>query len=301
MLTFHQAARELFGLHREGRNTEMLSLARDVCAAFPERRTSAGYWLACAEALCGNHTRAITILSELLDSGHWWHPRQLSEEMDFVAIKESVGFRDVLKRNGLAYEAVRIGSRSRLLLMYPDHAVARIIFVLHGQHGDATETEACWRDGLPSDCLLATTQSAIPTAPGKFGWEDEATAAAQVRGQTDMLMSHFPNAQLSLAGFSGGARLALLWALERRILCQRVLAVAPTLTELDLERMSKFDLTTRRPPPIYLWWGETDRFAQTIRRGAELLKSGGVSVTGNESPGVGHTYPASPSWLDSAF
>lgn len=169
-----------------------------------------------------------------------------------------------------------------------------VLVVLHGNNSNFELTAPYWTAATDQGWLLALAQSReVGSAPGTFLWADRDYAASELAQHLQVVRGGFTidERRVVLAGFSGGATMALGLTLTARFAARGVIAVAAYLPVIG-EFTRRIQGGAAAGLRTYLVVGEADESGHAGTAGlAAVLTAQGLPVHLETHRDLGHEYP----------
>ncbi|MFF7260988.1 alpha/beta hydrolase [Streptomyces sp. NPDC008159] len=278
-------------LYGEGRLDEALTAVTDAAPGLPRRRADLAHLTACLLALTGRPEDALAQLRAALGDGAWWSPAILVEDDDLAAVRDLPGF-DALLSESTARHAAANAVPFPPRVRRPEGSLRGVLVALHGADQDAALAARQWAAAVDAGFVLVAVDSSQRSTPLYRSWPDADIAVRDVTAALAGVDEADGSLPLLAAGFSAGARAAVLWALSDAPVRPRgFLAVGPALTpaHLDGERLTR---AAQGALSGRILVGERDDdIAPEIFDAHALLTGAGADVTLESVPGLGHDFP----------
>lgn len=273
---------EVFALYREQRYAEALALIEARGAQLPGWRSDLAHTTACLHAAAGDAPAALGDLVRASREGAWWHPRLLLEDDDLAGLHELAGFEDLVAESARRCEAAQSDATRRPpVVVRPTGPARAVLAVLHGAGQSAAKAVPVWSSAVEQGLVVVGVESSRLSTPTYRTWPDQPAAARDVATALESLHPDERALPVVAAGFSAGARAALLWALQGDPQpVAAVLAVAPAVTAEQVREPA------HRPPGVVVIGAEDDLLADA-REALRDLPDVRLEVVA----GLGHAYP----------
>jgi dienelactone hydrolase len=271
----------VMALYRAQRYAEAIALVEDHLAALPSWHSDLAHTAACLHARCGDPDAALTVLTKAADAGAWWHPDLLADD-DLAPAVELPGFAELVERSRSRHEeAQRAAASLPALVLRPDGPARGVVVVLHGAGQRAARVMPRWRSAAADSLVVVAVESSQLRTPTYRSWPDQGAAARDVAAALETLEPAERALPVVAAGFSAGARAALLWALrgQPRTVAGFV-AVAPAVWPDQVA-------DPQHVPPGLVLVGAEDEMVEEVVASVRHLPGVGLDVV----PGLGHAYP----------
>ncbi|WP_371661803.1 hypothetical protein [Streptomyces sp. NBC_00280] len=297
-------------LYAEGRLADALTAVQDAAPRIPSRRADTAHLAACLLTLTGRAEDALAELRAALADGAWWSPAILVDDDDLAVVRDLEGFAPLL-RESTARHATATGVPLPPVVRRPQGAARGVLVALHGADQDATLAAEQWAAALDAGFVLVAVDSSQRSTPLYRSWPDTGLGIRDITAALAELDEADRSLPLLAAGFSAGARVAVLWALsdvsdvsDAAVRPSGFLALGPALTpaHLDGERRARAARSAVRGR--ILVGEQDDDVTPEVFDAHKVLADAGADVTLETMPGVGHDFPADfpqrlPALLDS--
>jgi dienelactone hydrolase len=271
----------VMALYRAQRYAEAIALVEDHLAALPSWHSDLAHTAACLHARSGDPDAALTVLTKAADSGAWWHPDLLADD-DLAPAVELPGFAELVERSRSRHEeAQRAAGSLPALVLRPDRPARGVLVVLHGAGQRAARVMPRWRSAAADSLVVVAVESSQLRTPTYRSWPDQGAAARDVAAALETLEPAERALPVVAAGFSAGARAALLWALRGQpCTVAGFVAVAPAVWPDQVA-------DPQHVPPGLVLVGAEDEMVEEVVASVRHLPGVGLDVV----PGLGHAYP----------
>ncbi|WP_329273136.1 hypothetical protein [Streptomyces sp. NBC_01451] len=294
-------------LYGEGRPADALKAVEEAAPRIPSRRADTAHLAACLLTLTGRAEDALTTLRTALADGAWWSPAILVEDDDLAAVRDLEGFAPLL-RESTARHAAATGVPLPPVVRRPQGTPRGVLVALHGADQDAALAAEQWAAAVDAGLVLVAVDSSQRSTPLYRSWPDTGVAIRDVTAALAELDEADRSLPLLAAGFSAGARVAVLWALSEESdaaqLPSGFLALGPALTpaHLDGALLARAARSTVRGR--ILVGEQDDDVTPEVYEAHTVLLDAGADITLETVPGLGHAFPADftrslPALLDS--
>jgi dienelactone hydrolase len=282
------------GLYEQQEYVAALAVVDSERGSLPGYLSDLAHLAACLHALAGDPVAALRELRDAAAVGAWWHPRLLLDDDDLDAVRGLPGFDDLVAearvRSAAAQAAVRdLPPVVRRPSTPHPHG---LLVVLHGAGQDAADAAARWSAAVDHGFLLAAVDSSQLSTPTYRTWPDQAAAAADIGAALETLEPADRALPVVAAGFSAGARAALLWSTSGSpVDVAGVVAVSPAIWPQQTAQVGQ------QPVGVVLI-GSADDLLATTQSALELLPGVRLEVV----EGLAHDYPHDfDGWLQAAL
>jgi len=241
------------------------------------------YRRSCELIAAGDLDAAEDVISAALEAGHLWRVSLLSAP----AIRTLEGRP---KFESTAQEARRRVEerhfRPQVLTAFPPHrgGATPLLLILHGATGNAANELDRWRPATDLGYVVAAAQSSQPATADGFCWDPPRERVWQdLRAIAAGLP---PHARVVLAGFSQGAWIALLAAMQADVVVAgTVIMVGPFAgVDPDLPR-------AWRRLRVSILIGAEDPYRAPVEALVRQLSKREHHVSSEVIPNLGHMYP----------
>lgn len=293
---FEWYGRQVLTFYRQGRYREALEVARQAWQDCPEHDYDILWWLACLYSRTGELERSLEAFQEALKRGYWWHEQLLLDDPDLEPLHGHAEFQGILAECASRRHAAQAQSKPELLVLTPSSSLLEhpppLLIALHARGGNAPDFAPYWEPILTQGWLLAVPQSSQVFSHRGLCWDNYDQAQQELTDAFEKIRSThtFDLNRVILAGFSQGASLAILTALQDHpISCRGCIAVVPAFRNLDRALLLAKQAAKRLR--VVLMTGDQDRYyAQTQQFYTEALRQGLECQLWVE-PGLGHEFP----------
>lgn len=289
--------RELTRLYRDGDYAAALALAERAHVQFPERAIQTYNARACLASLSGDRVQALALLEQALADG-LFYPDRSWDDTDFDAIRDDPAFARLRAQSVARLAEAQTLARPEVTIRLPGPDAAPpypLLMALHGNMVNAAIGGDCWRPAAGTGWVVALPQSSQVGGLNAYVWDDEARHRAEVGGHYAALGRAYPvdHTRVVLGGFSRGAEMAALLALEGHIPACGVILVCPggPLTSRDPSGWEPVLAAGDHAVRVHVIAGAEDMHTAGVRRLADQLRAAGYTCAFEEVPGVGHEFP----------
>ncbi|GAA4445843.1 phospholipase [Phytohabitans houttuyneae] len=282
---------QIVARYGEARYAEAADLARTAIPHLPARRSDLAHLAACALALGGRPAEALAELRAAYEAGGWWHRRILTEDPDLAALAALPGFDDLVEDAHARATAPAAAGRPPLVHR-PTGPARGVLVALHGAGEDADDAVAAWGAAVDAGFVLLAPDSSQRNTPAYRSWPDPTVGLADIAAA----LAALPHADRDLpqvaAGFSAGARQAILWALAAHPGRPRAfVAVAPAITTDHLDQDQVTAAAARGLSGTAIVGAADDDVRDGALPALEELRRAGVRCAIDVPAGLGHTFP----------
>jgi predicted esterase len=271
-------------LYEAGRYDDALEVLAQRAHLVEGHGADVAHVTACVQALAGEPEDALATLRAALDRGEWWHERILLADDDLASVRELDGFDALVRESQARCVAANADRRPEPpVLLRADGEPRGVLVVLHGSGQAAAATAHAWSAARAAGWTLLAPQSSQHSTPTHTSWPEPGPAARDVAAALTHLDERDASLPVVAAGFSAGARAALVWALGADpVPVAGVLSVAPYVLPDQLPAVP------RRTAGLVLV-GAADGALPYVRGIEARLADAGVRV--EVVDGLGHAYP----------
>ena len=281
-------------LYAEGRLADALKAVEDEAPRIPSRRADTAHLAACLLTLTGRPEDALAELRGALVDGAWWSPAILVDD-DLAPVRDLEGFAPLL-RESTARHATATGVPLPPVVRRPQGAPRGVLVALHGADQDAALAAEQWSAAVDAGFVLLAVDSSQRSTPLYRSWPDTDLAIRDITAALTELDETDRTLPLLAAGFSAGARVAVLWALaEVSDVAARpsgFLAVGPALTPEHLDGKLRARAAQSAVRGRILVGEQDEDVTPEVYDAHTMLVDAGADVTLETIPGLGHAFPA---------
>ncbi len=235
--TYFQLLNQAILLDRKGRSAEAYDLVtefEDKVVGNPAQMLN---FRCCFASKLGRKELALGLMREAIDRGYWYGYDYLLEDDDLAPLRDSPEFKDLAEicREREA-EAKRSSEPSlKIVKARSGQGRPRLLMALHGNGDSVAVIEDYWLPCVDQGYTLALPQSSQITFWGGFTWADLDKGRSEVSHHLRAIQEDtaFEPTDNIIAGFSGGAGLALLAVMNGDVTPGGLILVAPWLPDLD--------------------------------------------------------------------
>ena len=295
-VTYFQIINEAMRLYQKGELEQAYDLvteAGNLEAGNPAQMLNFRY---CLASKLGDKELAIRLMREaIVEREYWYGFDYLLEDDDLQPLQEIPEFKR-LAANSQEHEieAKRNSKPSMRILKVEGSGSnqAKVLMALHGNGDSAAVTEPYWQGCLRHGYDLALPQSSQITFWDAYTWIDldkgTSDLAVHLRSIHSMGVEQ---KDMIIAGFSGGARLALHAVLKGEIEPFGLILIAPWLPELD-DWMEMLRSHGRMRLRCWIICGDQDNDClEGAKRLFSILEESGVNAHLKIIEGLDHDFP----------
>ena len=296
-LTYFELINLAMRLYREGKLAEAYDLVNensDVKPGNPAQILNFRYSIA---SRLGDSELAMKLMREaIVDKGYWYGYEYLLEDDDLKPLQDLPEFRSLAEKCREREIEAKVDSKPSLKIMRTGESDVhrpRLLMALHGNGDSVALTENYWLSCLCHGYDLVLPQSSQITFWEGYTWNDLDKGLSELiehLGSAHRMIGAEPK-DLVLAGFSGGARLALLAVLKGEVTTSGLILVAPWLPELDswAEDIQSIGIKGTK---CWIFCGDQDRDClEGSKKLGTMLEMAGTHVHLEIIEGLDHDFP----------
>jgi predicted esterase len=258
----------------------------------------------CIANKLGKKELALKLMREaIVERGYWWGYEYLLGDDDLESLREDSEFNELSEICRNREVEAKKGGRPSLRIVKAKEPVGpgpMTLMALHGNGDNASLAEVYWLPCINQGFDLALPQSSQITSWDAFTWADLEIGLAELAKHADSVQGALDcnQSEMILAGFSGGARLALHSVLKGRVAPRGLILVAPWLPELD-DWAEAIEIMVRGEIRCWIICGERDGDClEGARKLSSMLKTAGSDVQLEIIPDLDHDFPVDfDDWL----
>ncbi|WP_328989673.1 alpha/beta hydrolase [Kribbella sp. NBC_01245] len=270
---------EVFRFYEQGRLTGALDAIRTADADLAPWRAELAHTEACILGADHRPAEALHALQTAFAEGAWWHRKILTEDDDLEGLRDLPGFADLVEQSDQR-RAAETDVPGEHLLDRPDGEIGGVLVALHGAGQRAGHARRDWSSALDRGYAVLAVESAQRMSPMYRTWPDQELAAKDIAAAIATLPDDIRSGPLIAAGFSAGARAALLWALtDKPTPATGVVVLAPAIGGVDLPAGKTLN-------PAIAWYGSED---DLLEHAPAIERLPGFTV--KVIQGLGHAFP----------
>ena len=297
-LSFAQLREQVFRLYGQQRWQDALALVEREGAHFdqPAQAARVVFWRACFLCLLDRADDGMAALQHGLARGLWWAELSLRGDPDLRSLQGRADLEALIAKCNRRRQAAQAGVKTSRLIAEPDSSVEPpypLLLALHGYGSNAVEMLAVCAPLAERGWLVAALQSSQLAGMDGYHWVDEAQARRDVQEHLDALSALYQldPARLTVAGFSNGARIALMLTLTGAIPARAAVSIGSSVRDETLAALD-WDAIRAADPRLLLIVGDLDQpvLARMTPQVARFQDSG-LQVDLQIVPGLGHTVP----------
>jgi predicted esterase len=297
VITYFELIHQAMRLDREGRLSEAYDLLTENGEKVVGNPAQILNFRYCIASKLGNKELAFKLMREaIIDRGYWYGYDYLFEDDDLKPLRDSPEFQSLAEIcRGREVEAKKNCKPSLNIIKTESYNSKhpKLLMALHGNGDSAALIEGNW---LP--CLRQGYSLAFPQSSQITFWEGH-TWADLDKGRTE-LSQHLSSVRseiavepkdLILAGFSGGARLALLSVMRGDVTPGVLILMAPWLPELDRWE-EEIRYIGRKGIRFWVLCGDQDRDClESSKKLSSILEEAGANVHQDIIQNLDHDFP----------
>jgi hypothetical protein len=280
-----------------GQFDQAVRTATGVRDLYPNHRARVRLWIAETYSLAGRYDEAIQELAAMPQAGLWVAKSQWEDEPPFRLLRGNAAFESVMQHMEDIGRGRRAPGKPLLSVFLPGGPAEAVLIVLHGVAESRLGSARLWAPATELGVTVVVPESPeVTTSDLTRGWISEEVARKEVW----RVWKGFPKEQRALpviiGGFSGGANLAMQWAVEspfkgftmtRKPSIIGFVALCPAY-DRDLGNIRAAARRAIRGSGLT---GEVDWARHVAETLFHRLETGGVPVQLTVLRGAGHGYP----------
>jgi predicted esterase len=295
--TYFELINQAMRLDHEGRSSEAYDLITENGERIVGNPAQMLNFRYCIASKLGEKELALKLMREaIVDRGYWYGYDYLFEDDDLKPLRDSPEFQSLAEICRGREVAAKKNSRPSLKIVRKegsDPERPRLLMALHGNGDSVAIIEDYWLPCMRQGYSLAFPQSSQITFWGGYTWADLDKGRSELYHHLGSIQSDIPvePKNMIVAGFSGGARLALLAVMKEDVTPGGLILVAPWLPELD--RWEK-EIKSIGEKKIRFWilCGDQDRDClDGARKLGYILKKAGAQVHLDIIQDLDHDFP----------
>jgi predicted esterase len=248
----------------------------------------------CLASRLGDIDAAMDALREaVIEREYWYGYEYLLNDEDLAPLRGLEGFQRLAEIcRSREQEAKRITRPELFVHGSSESRNPPILLALHGNGDDVDLTGGYWLPAAEKGFLVALPRSSQMTQTDDYTWRDLEKGREEVKAHLQGLFATWGRPEsLVIAGYSGGARLALYSVLRRDVSPDGFILVAPWLPELD-EWRGMIEGPPYRGIRGHILCGDEDKDCfEGARRVSEMLTGAGIPTEFHIMPGLDHEFP----------
>ncbi|MHB8511975.1 MAG: alpha/beta hydrolase [Actinomycetota bacterium] len=235
-------------------------------------------------------SEAMQLLREYFEEGGWFAPDRLLDQQDLLSLRERsefAGFVDLAKERRDV--AIAHAPPSLTLVSPLGKPPWPVLLALHGNDQNVLDVLPYWSSAAEIGWLVALPQSGSIIAPDSYAWAAATTGEISRHVKTIEKLSAISD--LVVAGSGRGAYHALRIAISGFVAARAVIAVSPSMNDLD-EIVDSFPKAAERGLRVAFVFGSDDEVAhRAVSKVSEQFQKAGIDVLLDERAGQGHGFP----------
>ncbi|PIE92567.1 alpha/beta hydrolase [Bacillus fungorum] len=246
------------------------------------------YALACAAGL---EKEALYLMREaIIEKGFWYGYEYLISDDDLKSLHK---FEEFQKMVQLCKEREELAKKAeRADVKYIESETKEKLFIaMHGDQENIGIIEPYWKIVLTQDYTLALPQSSQIQFSDGFVWDDIHRGKEELKEHYDKLIENRTVEKLIIGGFSAGARVALYTILQKDIVVDGFIFMAPWLPEIE-EWNELLGVLQDQNIKGYIVCGEQDEDCfECTQQFVQLLRDKNIEHKYKVVPNLNHDYP----------
>ncbi|MFD2045512.1 TPR end-of-group domain-containing protein [Ornithinibacillus salinisoli] len=266
------------------------SLIDQARVEYPERLDKTCFWRACAYAVQGKKTLAISALEEGLSNGVWWNSFTLTHDPDLKSLHERDDFKRIVNKCEDILQTRNHNSESQLYI-YGNEKADIGIFSLHWRGSNVKDFATYWFDNdLLNNYLFGFLQSSQVYGYNAYCWDNSNIALEEICESFMDYKGKYHTQQDLLAGASQGGKLAMELCLKNTLGVKGFISVIPAIKDVfAFENLIKNEDKENIKGCIIT--GDKDPFYQQTLELVALFEEYNIPVKLIVIEGLGHFFP----------
>lgn len=295
MPTFAEVTAQLAQHFQNREYAQALELAAREAPHFPDNRPFLDYYIMCAAARLGDHTRVYDMLGTMLTAGLWYGETMLRQSPSFQPLQGQPEFERLVAAS-LEQQTKDGLTKSILITRAPKDqtGAAPLLLALHGNTTSAEATLPFWQAATVQGWLLAVPQSSNAMYKGAWLWDDHDSALADIQPHLDSLRGQFDSTRVVVGGHSMGGEIAIGLALRGTVGARGFVTIGPggPLTDEPEQWQPIIESARGRHLRGYFIVGEQDDLIlpAKIQILADMLNANGIPAQVERVPGATHDF-----------
>ena len=291
---FFKQSEQMFSLYAERKFKEALAVVDQLSLAFPAEAAKTDFWRICLLSVSGDEQGALDAMMLAIGRGSWWSEQQLRSDSDLASLQGDSRFESMVEVCKMQQHNAAANAKPDLMVLKPKgNGPFPLLIALHGRSSSPEQDVSFWESAVDQGWMVAMPQSSQPGSPNSYVWDDETRAMIEINAHYLSLMKHFPieRGHILLGGFSQGAVMAMLLAIDGLVRVRGVIAVSPG--GFGLARLEPTIKATHiRRLSTYLVIGGRDIDYTRIKTIPKTLSDAEFACKLEEYPDMGHSFPA---------
>jgi predicted esterase len=285
-----------YALYQQGAYRESYDLLTAALPDYPAHAQRLYEWRFDVAARMGEPDLCEQVLEDALDAGCFYGEFALRKDEDLREMQGRPRFEALVARNFAMMAEAQKHAAPRLELFnrgVEEKSTLPLLLALHGNNSNNLRFRENWQSLRGSNWLVALAQSSQLSGKGLYSWNDLAVAEREVKEHYRQLIGAFPvdPTRVLISGFSKGAHIAILAALQEWVHVTGFIAVAPYVGDPKaweplLEQ--EYDGALRG---CFLLGEDDEMCTPGARVLSELLIRRGIHCQVKTFPGVAHAFP----------
>ena len=295
----NKTLKEIYGLY-EGKNFQA---AYDMAVSLlneTDRKKAILYNVAyCAQSAMGNSERALDLMEEAAEKGHWTNPDQLVEDPDLAPLRENSRFQEITKRFDEASREYSQSLVAKLEVLEPEGFNADrvgevpVIIALHGNTQSIEDSRENWKFMAKKGWLVALPQSSQAMMEGAFIWNNFQEAIPELKSFYKQLKEKYniDSKRVVIAGFSMGGALAADLCIRDQIPGGKFILMGPYIRDVSIYADILKDLAKRNGQGYVVVGEKDEECLPASRELVSMCNEHGVKCLLDVIPRIGHEFP----------
>ena len=221
-----------YALYQQGAFRDAYDLLTAALPDHPAHAQRVYEWRMDIAARMGELDLAEQVLQDALDAGHFYGEFALRKDEDLREMQGRPRFEAFVTRNFALLAEAQKHSVPRLEVFnrgVEEKSTLPLLLALHGNNSNNLRFRDNWESLRGSPWLVALAQSSQLSGKGLYSWNDISTAERELKEHYRQLIGAFSvdPRRVLLAGFSKGAHIAILAAVQEWVHLTGFIAVAP--------------------------------------------------------------------------
>jgi A/B hydrolase-like, N-terminal domain len=164
-MDFSTFTHAMFDLYRDKKYGPALAYVEKGMAAFPDESARITFWRVCLLSLCGRGEEALSVLTDGLEAGLWWHESQF-RDADLDSIRDLPRFKELVSKSHQRWmEAGLKAEPDRTVLVPSRSGPYPLLIALHGYGGNKDADLKYWQIACDKGWMVLLPQSQQPLYP----------------------------------------------------------------------------------------------------------------------------------------
>ncbi|MFZ5966420.1 MAG: alpha/beta hydrolase [Bacillota bacterium] len=253
------------------------------------------YAIACRAGL---NELAMEIMREaIMDKGYWYSYDYLMSDDDLKPLYDYKDFGELANICKAREIEAKKNSKPDLKVFMPNNLADNnkhpLIIALHGNGENILITEDYWNSCVKNNYMLALPQSSDIEFSDAYGWNDIEKGTEEFEKHYEKMVENYniDSKNITIGGFSAGARVALYAVLKGVIQAKGFIFVGPWLPEIE-EWETLLDELKVKGVKSYIICGDKDEDCfEGSKKFVEMLNQRNIPNIFKVIEGLKHDYP----------